>query len=222
MMSRVNLKIEYYTFTLNTLVEELNKLILHHFKSSSTNNFILYFVEKYIKMKRSFLKDFCNNYGEKDKNHVNQGFNYNKFGSFGRYFFNNLIGIVPEPNVKNIIEDRQNHNLYKRKSKERINDLLWKNYLIREDNVKIDNFYAIYFNTILLNWKVSILKEIKEKSNTCRVCEKKFSSKDFMLHSWVCKEINSYVPEIDKFTLKIENLIDDLIKQNENMYICLI
>ena len=173
-------------------------------------------------MKRSFLKDFCNNYGEKDKNHVNQGFNYNKFGSFGRYFFNNLIGIVPEPNVKNIIEDRQNHNLYKRKSKERINDLLWKNYLIREDNVKIDNFYAIYFNTILLNWKVSILKEIKEKSNTCRVCEKKFSSKDFMLHSWVCKEINSYVPEIDKFTLKIENLIDDLIKQNENMYICLI
>ena len=92
---------------------------------------------------------------------------------------------------------------------------MWKNYFSRENDIKINDIFAIYFNTKLLIWKVSILKENKEKYNICRVCEKRFYSKDFMLHSWFCKEINSCVPEINKFGKKIEILRNDLKKHLE-------
>ena len=209
-ISSFAMKTDYYSFTINTLVDKLNRFFLDLVSISSNSKEIfrsLIFVEKFIKIKRSFLKDVCYNkihfYDETSL------FNYNKFCSFGRYFFNNINEII------DLNEDPKNfpkpHNglfiTYKLKY---LKERKWKNNLT--ESRYINKFFIIYFNSKLMNWKVSILKENQEKSNTCRVCEKKFLSRDFLMHSWFCKEINTYVPEIKKFSNKIELLLNELEK----------
>ena len=217
-ISSFTLKIDYYSFTINTLVDKLNRFFIDLVNLSSTSKEFfrsLTFVEKFVKIKRSFLKDICYNKSHLNSEESSALFNFNKFSSFGRYFFNNLNEII------DLNEDPHNfpnpsinlYTIYKQKFYNGRKEFIWKNKIVKSNY--LNKFFVIYFNSKLINWKVSIIKENKEKSNMCRVCEKKFSSIDFLMHTWFCKEINTYVPEVKRFSNKIDILLKELQKYKE-------
>jgi hypothetical protein len=209
-ISNLTIRADYYTNTLNYLVEMLNKNLVNQISSlNDSNEFvrIFDFEEKFVKLKRSFLKEFWK---------TNKQFNFSKFSSFGKYFFNNLYEIIPDPNIISTLTFLTHILIiYRNKLFSNRNEFTWKNFGEVDKHTKINDSFSIYFNSKLLNWKVGIIKETKEKSNTCRVCEKKFSSKEFIIHSWFCKEINSFVPEIKKFSNKIGILLEELKSNKE-------
>jgi hypothetical protein len=180
-------------------------------------------MEKFVQIKRSFLKDFCygnvsSNYGT---NESGMQFHFNKFGSFGTYFFNNLKDMinVTKSYAKSFSFNQKCFKIESGKNmKGRKSIAAWKDYIQPQNNTKLDKFFAVYFNSKLLSWKTSILSTKTEIENTCRVCDKTLSSKDFILHNWFCKEIQTYFPKLSKFNQDIDVLLDKIEKNKNEIY----
>jgi hypothetical protein len=86
-------KLDYYTITINCLVEKLNRFFIDFVtraKDSKAQSFVscLNLVQKFIKIKKTYMTEFCLSSTTKKESLFN--FSFNKFCSFGRYFFNNL------------------------------------------------------------------------------------------------------------------------------------
>jgi hypothetical protein len=188
----------------------------------------MYFLEKFVQIKSSFLKEFCFN-RKVGTNSPNQSqFHFDKFSSFGTYFFNNFKTMIDIKNqsidlIYILVDFRENQK--KPKKKKRGIDDVWINYY-NNHTTKLDKFFALFFNSKLLSWKTSILNTKIEKDNTCRVCEKTLNSKDFILHSWICKEIKCSIPKLTSYNDELDSLIkrfekkrNDLIEK-ENIFDC--
>jgi len=180
----------------------------------------MYFLEKFVQIKSSFLKDFCFN-RKAETNEYNQSqFYFDKFSSFGTYFFNNLKTMM---DIKNqcvdliYIADDNGENRKKPKKKRGRIDNVWINYY-NNHTTKLDKFFALFLNSKLLSWKTSILNTKKDKDNTCRVCEKTLNSKDFILHSWICKEIKCSIPKLTSYNDELDSLIKRFEKKRSDLF----
>jgi hypothetical protein len=95
-VSLIVFKLDYYTITINCLVEKLNRFFIDFVtraKDSKQNNFVkcLNLVQKFFKIKKNYMTDFCMT-ATPINGKIESMFNFafNKFCSFGRYFFSNL------------------------------------------------------------------------------------------------------------------------------------
>ena len=212
-ISSFTLYIDYYTFTINSLIDKLNRFFLKLIEYPLIPN-------EFIHIKTTYLKDFCynNSKSENDKTNSLQ-FNFNKFCSFGTYFFNNINTLINiNTNSKNHSFSLDiNYNFYKFSQKMRIST--WKNYLpFKEKILKLNKFFCIFFNSKLISWKTNILMTKSDKENTCRVCDKILISNYFILHSWFCKEIKFYIPKLTRLNNEILRLIEKIEKNYHNIY----
>lgn len=187
-ISKISFKMDYYSIAVNSLVEKLNKFVVSFIESASKNNLIknqnnkvfltsLNMVQKFIKIKKIFVKDFC--FGSKDelnyvadKNNFNnpsrptspskKTFSFHKFGSFGRYFFKNILTLL-NIDIKNdetdITPSKKSefklYSLYKKKSHQGRSNNIWKDYKLIENNLNVG--YTIY--------KTSMSKLLTSNSN---------------------------------------------------------
>jgi hypothetical protein len=91
-VSFIVFKLDSYTISVNCLVEKLNRFFIDFVtraKDAKQNNFVrcLNLVQKFIKIKKNYMTDFMTDTNKKDSMF---NFAFNKFCSFGRYFFSNL------------------------------------------------------------------------------------------------------------------------------------
>lgn len=179
---------------------------------------------KFIQIKRAFLKDFCYFNGKSGNDNPNlMQFNFNKFCSFGTYFFNNLKTMIDDLNIKQINNPlsltKGCYNQHKLFQMKRMTIPIWMDYISsKEENKNLDKFFCVFFNSKLISWKTCILNTKSEKENTCRVCDKILSSKDFILHSWFCKEIKFYLPKLTKLNEEIDKLLEKIEKNKIDIY----
>lgn len=124
-LSLITYKLDYYSLTINCLAEKLNRTfteLIEKESNLSTEGDIphtkFYFkslniINRFIQLKKFFIKDFCQsnksefNYSKNiGHEHLENKFSFNKFNSFGRYFFNNVYFLI---NLKTGKErDREN------------------------------------------------------------------------------------------------------------------
>lgn len=210
--------VDYYTFTVNSIAEKLyrsfNNLIENNLDIDSFIS-TLNFLEKFVQIKSSFLKEFCFN-KVSESGEINQShFHFDKFSSFGTYFFNNLKTLIDFRNHDSeLIVSNYNRNKTNRKKEVNI---VWNNSYSNH-HTKLDKFFSLFFNSKLLSWKTSILNTRMEKDNTCRVCEKTLSSKDFILHSWICKEIKSSIPKLTYLNNELHSLTNKIEKKRNDLF----
>jgi hypothetical protein len=118
-LSWITFKLDIYSITVNCLVEKINKFFVDFIERYSnmlsdadnkpssllSNKYViknLNIIHRFIKLKKYFIKDFCQNkdsefrYFENVNNEVNDKFkfSFNKFNSFGRYLFNNCLVLM--------------------------------------------------------------------------------------------------------------------------------
>jgi hypothetical protein len=113
-VSLIVFKLDYYTITVNCLVEKLNRFFIDFVtraKDSKQNNFVrcLNLVQKFIKIKKNYMTDFCMSTVTNNKAESMFNFAFNKFCSFGRYFFNNLY-LMMDNDIKLIPRRGQRSN----------------------------------------------------------------------------------------------------------------
>jgi len=248
-ISTITYKLDYYTITVNCLVEKLNKFFIFFVESTkNSHNYVksLDLVQKFVKIKKTYMKDFIDNRqkipeesmensasisssalmgsgkensisaiaGNENLNvNVNErifyNFAFNKFCSFGRYFFNNIFSLL-DFNVfidqdylskTKIKYERLKDefgcivNVFKNKIKNRQgkNFFLWKKrvgkFEMQKSKLKLDKYFRMFFNSKLASWKYTMIQPGVKKIEICRICETTFEINEFVLHLFFCKEI---------------------------------
>jgi hypothetical protein len=240
-ISTITYKIDYYTITINWLVEKLNKFLIDFVEGASdVNEFVksLDLVEKFVKIKKTYIKDFIENKDKiqeeneenliiveeneirQEKNHNN--FAFNKFCSFGRYFFNNLFSLI-DTNI--ILQDFENKKsgkiidisnkykiiIYKEKY---IKDLNFEHFFFRRYSLRkaspLDKYFREFFNAKIANWKYSTIQPGIKKIEICRICETTFEINEFVLHLYFCKEIKMNSQRLVNVKFQIKNVLLEL------------
>jgi len=250
-ISTITYKLDYYTITVNCLVEKLNKFFTFYVESTKDSNDCvksLDLVQKFVKIKKTFMKEFIDNKqtipeqsldnlasiensslicGSGKENSVSAlasanenlnvnvnerifyNFAFNKFCSFGRYFFNNIFSLLDfnvsiEPdysNRKGINYEKLKDefgcivNVYKDKIKKRQgkNFIIWRKkqekYETRKYKLTLDKYFRMFFHSKLASWKYAMIQPGVKKIEICRICETTFEINEFVLHLFFCKEI---------------------------------
>jgi len=249
-ISTITYKLDYYTITVNCLVDKLNKFFIKFVdETKSSNGYVksLEFIQKFVKIKKTFIKDFIvnnrkipeeasdnltvNNISNNEKSssysgvsstnetftHMNSNnekvfynFVFNKFCSFGRFFFNNIFLLTDfnpiidseKYSLKGIdynkIKDTNGCfiNVYKYKLRKNIYETFffnWKNkskkYEFHKNKIIIDKYFIMLFNSKLASWKYATIQPGVKKTEICRICETKFEINEFVLHLFFCKEL---------------------------------
>jgi hypothetical protein len=245
-ISTITYKIDYYTITINWLVEKLNKFLIDFVEGASdVNEFVksLDLVEKFVKIKKTYIKDFIENKDKileekednlvivqekeirAEKNHNN--FAFNKFCSFGRYFFNNLFSLIDTNiNLSNFEKknsgkefdffNRNKTNIYKKKY---IQDLNFKHFFFRRYSLRkafgLDKYFREFFNAKIANWKYSTILPGIKKIEICRICETTFEINEFVLHLYFCKEIKMNSQRLVEVKFQIKNELLELKNYRE-------
>lgn len=245
-LSNISFELDYYSITINCLAEKLNRFFVEIVENSANSvHYIksLDLVQKFIKVKKNFMKDFCDT---KDKK-----FSFNRFSSFGRYFFNNIPTLIYESNFEEKEKPRYlsmfnspeksrsvNYSTHKTKTKFKNSNhqiFLWKQYKncsFQESFekrslilFKLDKFFKLYFNTKLANWKYTLIKsDSVKKIEICRICEKTFDINNFILHIFYCKDervnyqqINELRQDLNTTLIELRKYRDALINDKDNL-----
>jgi hypothetical protein len=98
-VSLIVFKLDYYTISVNCLVEKLNLFFIDFVtraKDTKRTNFAkcLNLVQKFIRIKKNYMTEFCMVATISTKKESMFNFAFHKFCSFGRYFFNNLYIMI--------------------------------------------------------------------------------------------------------------------------------
>ena len=201
-MSNLSFKLDYYSLSINCLMDKLKSYMISFIKSSRkdsvmTTKFkvnqmkILYFIDKIMKLSRTFTNIL---YGDDEK------LNLNIFSSSGKYVLNNFIELISKCN--NLILSSE-EKLEKRKAM--LNNIIfysnkreiiqYKQYLQifyqnnSNMNSELEQQFRFYFNTKLIVWKdVTLTVESKKSFEICRICEQQVPINEFILHVNYCKE----------------------------------
>jgi len=245
-ISTITYKLDYYTITINWLVEKLNKFLIEFVEGASdVNEFVksLDLVEKFVKIKKTYIKDFIENkekiQEEKDENLIivhereirternNSNFAFNKFCSFGRYFFNNLLSLIDTninaPNFEKIKSgiisnplDNFKTNTFKKKYLKDLNveHFFFRRYSLRKAS-GLDKYYREFFNAKIANWKYSTIQPGIKKLEICRICETTFEINEFVLHLYFCKEIKMNSQRLVEIKFQIKNALLELSDYRE-------
>lgn len=276
-ISTLSFQTDYHAIAINSLVDKLNRFFIDFVKLScdeddtrSNENFVkaLSIVEKFVKIKGQFMKEFCyqtttnsnkslnryidepgigsamdlkrksslylitgvmENASSDNLNEVKGLFYYDKFTSFGRYFFNNILEVIDT--VANVEDNRLSIYFDKSRSKEiylayksklinRLDNMIvWKNFIKPKkhiDAASIDKFFKLYYNAKLLNWKCTFINNnVMEK---CRICKSSFDFNIFVKHSYYCKERKVYNFTLTTIANTIEKLVKQLSDAKENLF----
>ena len=224
LISNISFKLDYYTLTINSLIEKLNKFFIEFVEGTSdSNEFVksIDLVQKFVKIKKSFMKDFCETKDKvpDTKNKIFSNVTFNKFCSFGRYFFNNLLSLIDmNINIDSLkdleIKDKNYFNIYKYKYKTGKKEFTWKNYYkinqsLAEAN-NLDKYFKLYFTTKLASWKYSTIQAGTKKKEICRICETNFDINEFVLHMFFCKEQRFNNQQIIEIKSNLKKALEDL------------
>lgn len=162
-------------------------------------------------------------------------FSYDKFSSFGRVFFNNLLNLLESKSEKIVhfitYLDSEKNIFKKLKIKIKtsfIEIMLWKKYAyhhsiynnyFKVNPQSIDKLLKIYFNSKLLFWKSNFLKkdglEAKIIEEKCRICKNDFKIDQFIKHTYYCKEKSVFMSLYEKISLSIGRSVDKLINMKD-------
>jgi len=171
------------------------------------------------------MKDFCetkdNNIPDAQRNRIFANSAFNRFCSFGRYFFNNLLSLIDmninvEINQNDIELNKQKNvfNIFKFKYKSGKREFRWKNYnklyLINVESNSMDKYFRLYFTTKLATWKYSTIQAGTKKQEICRICETNFEINEFVLHMFFCKEQRVNNQQIVDIKSTLKNALEDL------------
>lgn len=276
-ISTLSFETDYHAIAVNSLVDKLNRFFIDFVKlscedcdSKSNENFVkaLTIVEKFVKIKGQFMKEFCyqttsnsnkslNRYIDEPSittsmelkrksslylitgvvessssdnlNEANKLFYYDKFCSFGRYFFNNILEVIDciagiEDTRLSLFFDKSRSKeiylAYKSKLMSRPdNMIIWKNFIKPKkhiDAASIDKFFKLYYNAKLLNWKCTFINNnVMEK---CRICKSSFDFNIFVKHSYYCKERKVYNFSLSTISSTIEKLVKQLSDAKEHLF----
>ncbi len=227
-LSSISFKLDYYTIAVNSLIEKLNRFFIEFVEGTAdSKEFVksLDLVQKFVKIKKTFMKDFCeikdNNIPDAHRNRIFANSAFNRFCSFGRYFFNNLLSLIDV----NINVERNNHenelnkqkdvfNIFKYKYKSGKREFRWKNnnklnFLSVEYN-NLDKYFRLYFTTKLATWKYSTIQAGSKKQEICRICETNFEINEFVLHMFFCKEQRVNNQQITDIKSTLKKSLEDL------------
>lgn len=245
-ISTITYKLDYYTITINWLVEKLNKFLIDFVEGASDMNQFsksLDLVEKFVKIKKTYMKDFIENKEkieeEKHENLIivnekenkternNNNFAFHKFCSFGRYFFNNLLSLIDTNiNVPNFVENEKknsfitnidkNSNMFKEKYKKdlHLEHFFFRRYSLKKAS-KLDKYFREFFNAKIANWKYSTIQPGIKKIEICRICETTFEINEFVLHLYFCKEIKMNSARLLEIKFQIKNALLELSDYRE-------
>lgn len=265
-ISQITYKLDYYTITINCLVEKLNKFFINFVESTSNcNEFTksLDLVQRFVKIKKTFMKEFIDNKQQipeeennklnintensekedldEDENFYNNynekifyNFAFNKFYSFGRYFFNNMllmldmnIYIEPDYSNKNSVFNKDFskgvYNIYKYKFKRGLNQthFIWKNKkqtLAERNRIIPDKYFKLFFNSKLASWKYALIQPGIKKIEICRICETTFEINEFVLHLYICKEQRMNLQSLLEIKHEMKKSIEQLKEYREYLY----
>lgn len=248
-ISSITYKLDYYTITVNCLVEKLNKFFTFFVESTKdSDDYVkkLDLIVKFVKIKKTFMKEFIDNKQKIPEENfensasmgnselkgsakedsvsalaaVNENFNvnvnekifynfaFNKFCSFGRYFFNNIFSLLDfnvfiDPDYldrKGIDYGKLKDefgcivNVYKNKIKNRQGKsfFLWRKKQEKNETQKykltLDKYFRMFFHSKLASWKYAMIQPGVKKIEICRICETTFEINEFVLHLFFCKE----------------------------------
>lgn len=224
-LSNISFKLDYYSLALNSMVEKMNKFFIDFVDvigvSSNNQEFIKCsdMVQKFIRIKKVFLKDFFENKTIKKESDTNifNNVSYNRFSSFGRYFFNNIFNILNEKSEAEISHTKPTtekaiFRIFKKNlSRDKI---LWKSHTRSfneaEGEHMLDKFFKLYFTAKFANWKYSSITSGQKKIEICRVCEQSFQINDFVLHSFYCKEQKMHYANLKEIKVQVKDAITEL------------
>jgi len=138
-ISTITYKLDYYTITVNSLVEKLNKFFIHFVENTKdSNKFVknLDLVQKFVKIKKTFIKDFLDN-KQKIPEEITEN-SINTYNSLGSGADNSTSGITTIDNFQQINS----------------NEKLFYNFALD----KFCSFGRYFFNNIfsLLDYSVNI------------------------------------------------------------------
>ena len=201
-MSNLSFKLDYYSLSMNCLMDKLKNYIISFIESSRKENImitkfkvnnmkILYFVDKIMNLARTFTNLL---YGDEEK------LNLNIFSSSGKYILNNFIELISKCNnlvlsTEEKLEKKKamlNNTIFYSNKREIIQ---YKQYLQifyqnnSNMNSELEQQFRFYFNTKLIVWKdVTLTVESKKSFEICRICEQQVPMNEFILHVNYCKE----------------------------------
>ncbi len=201
-LSNISFKLDYYSLTMNCLMEKIKEYISCFIECSRKENLIiskfkgnqmkiLYYIEKIISLSKTFTNLL---YGD------NERLNLNIFSSSGKYILNNFIELISK--CDNFVLNSE-EKLKKRKAM--LNNKIfysnkreitqYKKYLqifyINNSNMnsELEQQFKLYFNTKLIVWKdVTLRVDSKKSFEICRICEQQVPITEFILHVNYCKE----------------------------------
>ena len=201
-MSTISFKLDYYSLTMNCLMEKIKTYISTFIESSRKEYAIiqklkgnqmktLYFIDRIIFLSRTFTTLL---YGD------NERLNLNIFSSSGKYILNNFIEIISKCENLVLTSDEKlekrramlNNTIFYSNKKE-ISQ--YKQYLQifffnnSNMNSELEQQFKFYFNTKLIVWKdVTLTVDSKKSFEVCRICEQQVPINEFILHVNYCKE----------------------------------
>lgn len=225
-LSNISFKLDYYTIAVNSLIEKLNRFFIEFVESTAdSKEFVksIDLVQKFVKIKKTFMKDFCETKEKLPDNYRNKIFSnvtFNRFCSFGRYFFNNLLSLLDMniniDTIKDIeLKDKNFFSIYKYKyKKSEKRGFQWKNYIRANisnvENNYLDKYFRLYFRTKLATWKYSTIQAGTKKQEICRICETNFTINEFVLHMFFCKEQRVNNQHIIEIKTNLKKALEDL------------
>ena len=201
-LSNISFKLDYYSLTMNCLLEKIRDYINFFMECSRKENVIvhktkgnqmkiLYFIDKIISLSKTFTNLL---YGD------NERLNLNIFSSSGKYILNNFIEIISKSD-KFVFTSEEKLEKKKAMLKNTIFDsnkreiTQYKKYLqifyINNSNMnsELEQQFKLYFNTKLVVWKdVTLRVDSKKSFEICRICEQQVPINEFILHVNYCKE----------------------------------
>ena len=205
--SNLSFKLDYYSLTMNCLLEKLKNYIstfieflrkehVINQKYKGNQKKILFFIDKIVLLSRTFTNIL---YGENEK------LNLNIFSSNGKYVLNNFIELISK--CDNLIltseeklEKRKamlNNSIFYSNKREM---LQYKKYLQifymnnTNMNCNLEQHFKFYFNTKLIVWKdLTLTVDSKKSFEICRICEQQVPINEFILHVNYCKEQKYFI-----------------------------
>jgi hypothetical protein len=193
-MSTISFKLDYYSLTMNCLMEKIKTYISTFIESSRKEYAIiqklkgnqmktLYFIDRIIFLSRTFTTLL---YGD------NERLNLNIFSSSGKYILNNFIEIISKCENLVLTSDEKlekrramlNNTIFYSNKKE-ISQ--YKQYLQifffnnSNMNSELEQQFKFYFNTKLIVWKdVTLTVDSKKSFEVCRICEQQVPINEFI------------------------------------------
>jgi len=252
-ISKFSFLLDFYSISSHSAVDKLQRFYItylekaHKFESnpSVTVSKYLDLIYKFIKLKKEFIKEFCQN-GitststeiENTELFIISKFTYNKFNSFGLYFFNNLFVILDSVssgeysiNLKKkdkILESPllENNSPSKRRNRKSNTEFSWrcissfhnkenKRLMFSNNDNKLCKVFKLYFTSKMAVWKYISVQG--EKAEVCRMCEKTFSFDEYMLHVFNCKYQKYYSKKISELNCNLAKICEELKLYKEKL-----